>query len=140
MLLLDCGAETSRGYAGDLSSTMPVSPSFTDRQKEIYEIVLASHNESIQMLKPGIPFIDIYYNSCETIINGLKDLNLMKGDTKEALQLGAHAIFFPCGLGHQMGLDIHDMENLGEEYVGYDGQPKSKQFGLKSLRDRKSVV
>jgi len=134
MLLLDCGAETLMGYAGDLSSTMPVSLSFTERQKEIYEIVLASHNRSIQMLKPGIPFIDIYYNACETIIDGMKDLNLMKGDTKEALKLGAHAIFFPCGLGHQIGLDIHDMENLGEEYVGYDGQPKSKQFGLKSLR------
>jgi len=134
MLLLDCGAETSMGYAGDLSSTMPVSPSFTDRQKDIYEIVLASHNGSIQMLKPGIPFIEIYYKACETIIDGMKNLNLMKGDTKEALKLGAHAIFFPCGLGHQMGLDIHDMENLGEEHVGYDGQPKSKQFGLKSLR------
>jgi len=134
MLLLDCGAETSMGYTGDLSSTMPVSPSFTDRQKDIYEIVLASHNGSIQMLKPGIPFIEIYYKACETIIDGMKNLNLMKGDTKEALKLGAHAIFFPCGLGHQMGLDIHDMENLGEEHVGYDGQPKSKQFGLKSLR------
>jgi len=134
MLLLDCGAETAMGYAGDLSSTMPVSASFTDQQKEIYNITLTSHNSSIEMLKPGIPFKDIHYQACRIIVEGMKDLKLMKGDTEEALQLGAHAMFFPCGLGHQMGLDIHDMENLGEEYVGYDGKPKSKQFGLKSLR------
>ena len=134
MFLLDCGAETPMGYAGDLSSTMPVSASFTERQKEIYDITLASHNGAIDMLKPGVPFKDIYYQACRIIVNGMKDLHLMKGDTEEALKLGAHAMFFPCGLGHQMGLDIHDMENLGEVYVGYDGEPKSKQFGLKSLR------
>jgi len=134
MFLLDCGAETAMGYAGDLSSTIPVSASFTERQREIYNITLASHNGSIEMLKPGMPFKDIYYQSCRIIVDGMKDLNLMKGDTEDALKSGAHAMFFPCGLGHQMGLDIHDMENLGEEYVGYDGQPKSKQFGLKSLR------
>ncbi len=134
MFLLDCGAETTMGYAGDLSSTIPVGKSFTDRQKEIYNITLASHNKSIEMLKPGVPFKDIYYEACRIIVNGMKDLNLMKGDTEEALQAGAHAMFFPCGLGHQMGLDIHDMENLGEVYVGYDGQPKSTQFGIKSLR------
>jgi Xaa-Pro aminopeptidase len=134
MFLLDCGAETAMGYAGDLSSTIPVGKSFTDRQKEIYNITLASHNKSIEMLKPGVSFKEIYYEACRIIVNGMKDLNLMKGDTEEALQAGAHAMFFPCGLGHQMGLDIHDMENLGEVYVGYDGQPKSTQFGLKSLR------
>jgi Xaa-Pro aminopeptidase len=134
MFLLDCGAETTMGYTGDLSSTMPVSASFTKRQKEIYNITLASHNASIEMLKPGIPFKDIHYQACRIIVDGLKDLDLMKSDTEEALQSGAHAMFFPCGLGHQMGLDIHDMENLGEEFVGYDGKPKSKQFGLKSLR------
>ena len=134
MFLLDCGAETAMGYAGDLSSTMPVSASFTERQKEIYNITLASHNASIEMLKPGIPFKDIHYQACRIIVDGMKDLDLMKGDTEEAIQSGAHAMFFPCGLGHQMGLDVHDMEDLGEEFVGYDGKPKSKQFGLKSLR------
>ena len=74
------------------------------------------------------------YAACMTIINGLKDINLMKGDTEEALASGAHAMFFPCGTGHMMGLDVHDMEDLGEVYIGYDGQPKSTQFGLKSLR------
>ncbi len=140
MFLLDCGAETAMGYAGDLSSTMPVSASFTERQKEIYNIVLASHNASIEMLKPGIPFKDIHYHACQTIVDSMKDLDLMKGDTKEAVQLGAHAMFFPCGLGHQMGLDIHDMEDLGEVYVGYEGKAKSTQFGIKSLRLAKPLI
>ncbi|MBA7610930.1 Xaa-Pro aminopeptidase [subsurface metagenome] len=140
MLLLDCGAETALGYAGDLSSTMPVAATFSERQKEIYNIVLASHNASIEMLTPGLPFKNIYYESCRVIVEGLKDLGLMKGNAEEAVQLGAHAMFFPCGVGHQMGLDIHDMENLGEVYVGYDGKPKSTQFGIKSLRLAKPLV
>ncbi len=140
MFLLDCGAETAMGYAGDLSSTMPVSASFTERQSEIYNIVLASHNASIEMLKPGIPFKDIHYQACRIIVDGMKDLDLMKGDTEEALQLGANAMFFPCGVGHQMGLDVHDMEDLGEEYVGYDGKPKSLRFGIKSLRLAKPLA
>ena len=140
MLLLDCGAETALGYAGDLSSTMPVAATFSERQKEIYNIVLASHNASIEMLTPGLPFKNIYYESCRVIVEGLKDLDLMKGNAEEAVQLGAHAMFFPCGVGHQMGLDIHDMENLGEVYVGYDGKPKSTQFGIKSLRLAKPLV
>ena len=140
MLLLDCGAETALGYAGDLSSTMPVAATFSERQKEIYNIVLASHNASIEMLAPGLPFKNIYYESCRVIVEGLKDLGLMKGNAEEAVQLGAHAMFFPCGVGHQMGLDVHDMENLGEVYVGYDGKPKSTQFGIKSLRLAKPLV
>ena len=140
MLLLDCGAETALGYAGDLSSTMPVAATFTERQKEIFNIVLASHNASIEMLTPGLPFKNIYYESCRVIVEGLKDLDLMKGNAEEAVQLGAHAMFFPCGVGHQMGLDVHDMENLGEVYVGYDGKPKSTQFGIKSLRLAKPLV
>ncbi|KKN27358.1 hypothetical protein LCGC14_0865400 [marine sediment metagenome] len=140
MLLLDCGAETALGYAGDLSSTMPAAATFSERQKEIYNIVLASHNASIEMLAPGLPFKNIYYESCRVIVEGLKDLDLMKGNAEEAVQLGAHAMFFPCGVGHQMGLDVHDMENLGEVYVGYDGKPKSTQFGIKSLRLAKPLV
>ncbi len=134
MFLLDAGAETIMGYGGDLSSTVPVSGKFTERQRDIYNICLASHNRSIDMLKPGIPFKDVYFESARVIVNGLKDLGLMKGNTEDALVKGAHALFFPCGLGHMMGLDIHDMENLGEVYVGYGGEPKSTQFGLKSLR------
>lgn len=140
MLLLDCGAETAMGYAGDLSSTIPVSTSFSERQKEVYDIVLSSHNASIEMLDPGIPFKDVYFESCRVIVEGMKELGLMKGNTEEAIRLGAHAMFFPCGVGHQMGLDVHDMENLGEVYVGYGGKPKSTQFGIKSLRLAKPLV
>jgi len=134
MFLLDAGAETAMGYAGDLSSTMPVSGKFTARQKDIYTICLNSHNTAISMLKPGLPFREVYFESARVIVRGLKDLGLMKGNVDDAIQNGAHALFFPCGLGHMMGLDVHDMEDLGEVYVGYGGEPKSTQFGLKSLR------
>ncbi len=134
MFLLDAGAETAMGYAGDLSSTVPVNGKFTTRQKDIYSICLESHNTAISMLKPGIPFKEVYFESARVIIRGLKNLGLMKGNVDDALANGAHALFFPCGLGHMMGLDVHDMEDLGEVYVGYDGEAKSTQFGLKSLR------
>ncbi|MFO7615652.1 MAG: aminopeptidase P family protein [Bacteroidales bacterium] len=134
MVLCDCGAETELHYCGDLSSTFPVDRTFTTRQKEIYAITLAAHQAALETLRPGTPFRESHYNACRTIINGLKQLGLMKGDTEEALASGAHALFFPCGTGHMMGLDVHDMEDLGEVYVGYDGAPKSTQFGLKSLR------
>ncbi len=134
MLLLDAGVETEMGYAGDLSSTTPVNGKFTSRQRDIYSICLDSHNTSISMLKPGIPFKEVYFESARIIIRGLKDLGLMKGNVDDAVANGAHALFFPCGLGHMIGLDVHDMEDLGEVYVGYGGEPKSTQFGLKSLR------
>ena len=85
-------------------------------------------------MRPGVPFVDVYELSCKVIMEGLKDLGFVKGDPMEAVKAGAHAMFMPCGLGHMMGLDVHDMENLGEVYVGYNGQPKSTQFGRKSLR------
>ncbi|MCF8368092.1 MAG: aminopeptidase P family protein [Bacteroidales bacterium] len=134
LFLLDAGAELASGYCADLSSTVPVSGKFTAQQKDIYRLCLASHNRSIEMLKPGIPFKDVYYESARVIVNGLKDIGLMKGNTEDALTNGAHAMFFPCGLGHMMGLDVHDMEDLGEVYVGYGGEEKSTQFGVKSLR------
>jgi Xaa-Pro aminopeptidase len=134
MFLLDIGAETELGYAGDLSSTMPVDSRFTPRQAEIYNIVLESHNKAIEMLKPGIPFREVYLESARVIVRGMKDLKIMKGDVEAAVEAGAHALFFPCGLGHMMGLDVHDMEDLGEVYVGWDGNPKPTQFGIKSLR------
>lgn len=134
MLLVDAGAETEMGYAGDMSSTICADKTFTTRQKEIYDIQVAAHTAAVRALKPGVPFRDVYDLSCRVICEGLKDLGLMKGDAAEAVAAGAHAMFFPCGLGHMMGLDVHDMENLGEVWVGYDGQPKSTQFGRKSLR------
>jgi Xaa-Pro aminopeptidase len=113
---------------------VPVNGTFTSQQRDIYNICLESHNKAIEMLKPGIPFKEIHLESARIIVEGLKDLGIMKGKTEDAITNGAHALFFPCGLGHLMGLDVHDMEDLGEAYVGYDGVPKSTQFGLKSLR------
>lgn len=134
LFLLDAGAENKLHYAGDMSSTFPVSPKFTDRQKEIYQIALNAHNAAIKALKPGINFKEIHFTAAREIFDGLKELGFTKGNTEEAIQAGAHALFFPCGTGHLMGLDVHDMENLGEQYVGYANQPKSTLFGLKSLR------
>ena len=134
MLLLDCGAENSMHYAGDMSSTFPVDKTFTTRQKEIYQIALNAHEAAIDMLAPGVKFKDIHLKAGRTIAEGMKEMGFMKGDLDAAVQQGAHALFFQCGLGHMMGMDVHDMENLGEVYVGYNGEAKSTQFGLKSLR------
>jgi len=134
LFLLDAGAETAMGYAGDLSSTFPVGPTFTGKQRKVYEIALRAHEKAVSMLAPGAPFKEIHLAASLEIARGMKDLGLMKGNMESAVAAGAHAMFFPCGLGHMMGLDVHDMENLGEEWVGYDGKPKSGQFGLKSLR------
>lgn len=134
LFLLDAGAETVMHYAADMSTTVPVDKTFTQRQKEIYQISWDAHCKAVSMLKPGTPMRDCHLASAKVITEGLKQLGLMKGDVDEAVAAGAHALFFPCGLGHMMGLDVHDMEDLGEQYVGYDGEPKSTQFGLKSLR------
>lgn len=134
MFLLDAGAEIDSFYAGDLSSTFPIGPKFTSVQREIYSLSLAAHEHAVSLLKPGVNFKDIHLSACKVIAEGLKEMGFMKGNCDDAVQQGAHAMFFPCGLGHMMGLDIHDMEGLGEVYVGYDGQPKSTLFGLKSLR------
>ena len=134
MFLLDAGAELESGYAADLSSTVPVDPHFTSQQRDIYNITLDSHDTSISMLKPGIAFREIYLESARIIARGLKDMGLMKGNIDDAVASGAHALFFPCGLGHMMGMDVHDMEDLGEIYVGWDGQKRPSQFGIKSLR------
>lgn len=139
LFLLDAGAETENRYAGDLSSTFPVDPTFTPIQKEIYQLCLDAHMAAVSMLKPGKAFKEVHLTACRTIFEGLKAFGLTKGDTEEAVEAGAHAMFFPCGTGHMMGLDVHDMENLGEQWVGYDGVPKSTQFGLKSLRLAKEL-
>ena len=135
IFLLDAGAETKMHYAGDLSSSMPVGKEFTPRQKTIYEIHLRSFRAAVDTLRVGVPFRDAHMAAATAICEGMKDLGLMKGDPAEAARIGAHALFFPCGLGHMVGLDVHNMENLGEQYVGYlDGEQKSTQFGFKSLR------
>lgn len=134
LMLIDAGAETAMGYAGDMSSTLPVSKRFSSQQRDIYDIQVASHLAAVEALRPGVMFSDVYDISASVVFDGLKSLGITKGNTQDAVAAGAHAMFFPCGLGHMMGLDVHDMENLGEVWVGYDGQPKSAQFGRKSLR------
>jgi len=134
LFLLDTGAQTPMGYAGDLTSTFPVSPTYSDRQKVIYEIMLSSYDAAVSALAPGIPNRDVHFAACRVIFEGMKSLGIMRGDTEEALAAGAHAMVMPHGIGHMMGMDVHDMENLGEQVVGYAGEAKSTQFGLKSLR------
>ena len=135
LLLGDYGAENAMHYAGDITRTIPIDATFTDRQKEIYEIVLAAEQEVIDVLRPNITYLDMHKKAAGIITEGLKALGLMKGDTQEAVEQGAHALFFPHGLGHMIGLDVHDMEDLGEDLVGYDEEiQRSPLFGYKSLR------
>ncbi len=135
IFLLDAGAENPLHYAGDLSSSMPVSERFTERQELIYNIHLRSFEAAVAELRPGNPYRRAHLAAAEAIAEGMVDLGLMKGNPRDIAESGAYALVFPCGTGHMMGLDVHDMENLGEQYVGYTGgEKKSTQFGFKSLR------
>ncbi|MFC2106850.1 aminopeptidase P family protein [Bacteroidota bacterium] len=135
MMVADAGAETPMNYCSDITRTTPVGGIFNQRQKEIYKIVYDANEIVIKECKPGIPYRDMHLLAAKTIAQGLIDLGLMKGDVDEAVKQGAHALFFPHGLGHMMGLDVHDMEGLGENNVGYDdGFERSDQFGLAFLR------
>lgn len=141
LVLCDAGAENDMAYCGDMTCTFPVDLTFTQKQKEIYDIVLRSHSESAAMLKPGVEYRQVYYHACRVLVDGLIELGIMKGDSNEAVAAGAHAIVFQCGLGHMIGLDVHDMENLGEQYVGYSaGIERSTQFGMKYLRLAKELT
>ena len=140
LLLVDAGAESPLHYAGDMTRTFPVGKKFSQKQKEIYSIVLKTQLTAIDAIKPGIMYKEIHLLAAKTIAQGLKELGLMKGDVEEAVANGAHALFFPHGLGHMMGLDVHDMEGLGEDYVGYNHTVKrSDQFGLAYLRLAKEL-
>jgi Xaa-Pro aminopeptidase len=131
----DCGAESAMHYASDITRTIPIGGKFDSRQKDIYNIVFNAQTKAIEATRAGAEFRDIHLLACRILAEGLKNLDLMKGDPEQAVNAGAHALFFQCGLGHQMGLDVHDMEGLGEQYVGYTKKmKKNKQFGLKSLR------
>lgn len=141
MVLNDSGMETQMGYCGDLTRTFPVGKKFDSRQSEVYSVVQAALQSAEEILLPGRPFIDVHLTACRTLAEGLKDMGLMRGDLDEAVEAGAHALFFQCGTGHMMGLDVHDMEDLGEEHVGYDDtiSKETKLFGLKSLRLGKAL-
>jgi Xaa-Pro aminopeptidase len=135
MMVTDAGAETNMHYASDITRSTPVGGKFSQLQKDIYETVLLTNTEAIKAARPGMSNRDLHFLGCRILALGLKELGLMKGDVDEAVEAGAHALFMPHGLGHMMGLDVHDMEGLGEEYVGYNDEVKrSSQFGTSSLR------
>jgi Xaa-Pro aminopeptidase len=135
LVLGDFGAQTHSRYAGDITRTFPVDKTFTTRQKEIYQIVLDTEVAAIEACRPGVPYQEIHKGASLQIAEGLTALGLMKGDPAEAVAAGAHALFFPHGLGHMIGLDVHDMEDLGEDLVGYsDTVKRSDQFGTAYLR------
>src|SRR5210317_696123 len=134
-MVTDAGAESLLHYASDFTRTVPVGGKFTQKQRDIYEIVLAANNRALELTKPGVTFQSVHLAAAEVIASGLKELGLMKGNVKEAVKSGAHALFFPHGLGHMMGLDVHDMEDLGQIYVGYDEEIRPvEQFGTAYLR------
>ena len=140
LLVVDAGAESALSYACDITRTIPVGGRFNRRQKDVYEIVLAGQETAIRAMRPGVMFKDIHLKTARVMAAGLKDLGLMKGDLDAAVAAGAHALFFPHGLGHNMGLDVHDMEDLGENNIGYDKSvERSGQFGLAYLRMAKEL-
>lgn len=135
LLLVDAGGTSEMGYAGDITRTLPVGGSFTARQQALYEAVLDVQRTTIEAMAPGVPFREVHMIACRRLADHLIEIGLMEGNAEEAVEAGAHALFFPHGLGHMMGLDAHDMENLGEEHVGYgEGYTRAEQFGLHTLR------
>ena len=135
LVLSDAGCELD-DYCSDNTRTMPVNGKFTQRQLEIYSIVEACHDYVLDIAKPGVKYADVHFAVCRLMTERLKALGLMKGDTDEAVTAGAHAMFLPHGLGHMMGMDVHDMEGLGQIYVGFDEEtrPNLEQFGTNCLR------
>lgn len=135
LMLTDAGAESVTNYCSDHTRTIPVGGKFTSRQRDVYSIVLDCHDKALELAHPGVTYKSVHLEVCKVLAQGLKDLGLMKGDVNEAVAAGAHALFMPHGLGHMMGIDVHDMEDLGQCYVGYDDEIRpSDQFGLASLR------
>jgi len=135
LVLCDAGAESPLHYAGDVTRTWPAGGAFAPAQRELYALVLEAQKAAISDVRPGVRFRDIHLQAARRLATGLKDLGVMRGDVEEAVAAGAHALFFPHGLGHMLGLDVHDLEALGEDHVGYDTVvTRSGQFGLASLR------
>jgi Xaa-Pro aminopeptidase len=140
LLLVDAGAETPEFYATDITRTFPVGRKFTEIQKNIYSVVLDVQEHAISLIKPGVKYQDIHHAACIKMTEKLGDLGFFKGRSEDIVEMGAHALVFPHGLGHLLGLDVHDMENLGEQYTGYDEQTqRSSQFGTAYLRFGKEL-
>lgn len=141
LCVIDAGAEIASHYCSDFTRTLPVGGKFDSRQKDIYTIVSTANSFAAEMARPGITYREVHLAASRLMLQGLKNVGLVKGDIDEALALGVQGLFMPHGLGHNMGLDVHDMENLGENYVGYDpGQERAKQLGLGSLRMARKLV
>ncbi|WP_300329373.1 M24 family metallopeptidase, partial [Fusobacterium sp.] len=134
LLLIDAGAKLENGYCGDMTTTIPVSGKFTERQKDLYNLLISMFDRASELIKPEITYKEIHLEVAKVLAKGMVERNILKGDIEEIVEKGVHALFMPHGLGHMMGLDVHDMENIGEVIVGYNGEEKSKQFGLASLR------
>ena len=135
LMLVDAGAESAMHYASDNTRTTPIGGKFTQQQEDIYNIVLNANNKTRELAKPGVPYLSVHLAACKVIVSGLKDLGIMKGDVNEAVKQGAWALFMPHGIGHMMGLDVHDMEDLGQTYVGYDDEIRPiDKFGFSSIR------
>jgi Xaa-Pro aminopeptidase len=136
LALCDCGAETIDHYCSDNTRPFPVNGKFTQRQLEIYSIVEACHDYVLEVARPGVKYMDVHFAVCRLMTERLKELGLMRGDVDEAVRAGAHAMFLPHGLGHMMGMDVHDMENLDQINVGFDEEtrPNLEQFGTNALR------
>lgn len=135
LMLTDAGAENDMSYCSDFTRTVPVDGKFDSRQKEVYNIVADCNQKALELARPGVTYLSVHLEVCRVLARGLKDLGLMKGNVEEAVAAGAHALFMPHGLGHMMGLDVHDMEDLGQIYVGYDEEVRPvDQFGTASLR------
>jgi Xaa-Pro aminopeptidase len=135
MAVNDSGVESALHYASDITRTIPIGGRFTGPQRDLYQAVLRAHKKALAAVKPGVKWMEIHLLACRSLAEDLKALGCMKGDLDAAVREGAHAMFFQCGVGHMMGLDVHDMEGLGEQHVGYDATvTRSRQFGLKSLR------
>ena len=140
IVLLDCGALNDEGYCGDMTTTFPVSGKFSEKQKIVHNIVNDMFETAKNNCRAGITYKELHLKACKVLTENMKKLGLMKGDVEEAVKVGAHALFMPHGLGHMMGMTVHDMENFGEVNVGYeDGEKKSSQFGLSSLRLAKKL-
>ncbi len=140
LLLVDCGAESLSHYASDITRTFPIGGKYTPEQRDVYQLVLKAQLDSIQSVRPGKSYREVHMQAATIIASGLKDMGLMRGDVASAVEQGAHALFFPHGLGHMLGLDVHDMEGLGEDFVGYDETvQRSQQFGTAYLRLAKKL-
>jgi Xaa-Pro aminopeptidase len=135
MAVNDCGAESPLHYAADITRTIPIGGKFVGPQRDLYLAVRRAQVRAMDAIKPGVKHRDVHLLACRSLAEDLKTLGCMRGDLDAAVEVGAHALFFQCGLGHMMGFDVHDMEGIGEQYIGYDETvQRSQQFGLRSLR------